>query len=81
RSAGVIIIREITKDYFAPLGNWHIRETVKRSFQNKIAVLNSLVEAIDLVQSRLKEPKVRLKEVRAIKEVLNQSRIDSFFRK
>ncbi|MEM4075047.1 MAG: Nre family DNA repair protein [Metallosphaera sp.] len=81
KSAGVIIIREITKDYFAPLGNWHIRETVKRSFQNKIAVLNSLVEAIDLVQSRLKEPKVRLKEVRAIKEVLNQSRIDSFFRK
>ncbi|QKQ99349.1 hypothetical protein GWK48_02120 [Metallosphaera tengchongensis] len=79
RSAGVIIVREITRDYFAPLGNWHIRETVRRSFQNKIAVVENLQRAIDLVNSRLKVQGVNLREVRVIKQVLGQSRIDSFF--
>ncbi len=79
RSAGVIIIREITKDYFAPLGNWHIRETVKRAFQNRIAKTSSLGEALDLVQSRLKEKRVNLREIRTIRSILSQRKIDEFF--
>ncbi|AWR99983.1 Nre family DNA repair protein [Metallosphaera hakonensis] len=79
RSAGVIIIREITRDYFAPLGNWHIRETVKRAFHNRIAVTQNLEEAIDLIQSRLREKKVNLREVRTLRSLLSQKRIDTFF--
>ncbi len=33
RRADVIIVREILPTYYAPVGNWHIRETVKRALQ------------------------------------------------
>jgi len=33
RQAAVIILREITRDYYAPVGNWHIRETVRHALQ------------------------------------------------
>ena len=31
RTADVVIIREILPTYYAPIGNWHIRETVRRA--------------------------------------------------
>ena len=34
KSAEVIILREVLPEYFATVGNWHIRETVKRAFEN-----------------------------------------------
>ena len=79
RSAGVMIIREVTGEYFAPVGNWHIRETVRRAFNNRLGTFQGLGEALDLVQGRLKDGRVKLREIRAIKRVLNQTRIDSFF--
>ncbi|NON61495.1 Nre family DNA repair protein [Acidianus sp. RZ1] len=77
RSAGVIIVREITKDYFAPLGNWHIRETVRRAMQNKIATLDSLSKGIEFVESRLSKG-VNLKSLKSVNGILTQRTIDSF---
>ncbi|WP_291766928.1 hypothetical protein [Caldivirga sp. UBA161] len=34
KSAEVIIFREVLPEYFVTVGNWHIRETVKRAFEN-----------------------------------------------
>jgi len=79
KQAGVIIIREITSEYYAPVGNWHIRETVKRAFSSYVK-FDSLVEAIKYVNSRLKA-KVNLLEVRSIKKLLTQKTIDSFLNK
>ncbi|ABW01956.1 Nre family DNA repair protein [Caldivirga maquilingensis] len=33
KSAEVIIFREVLPEYFATVGNWHIRETVRRAFE------------------------------------------------
>jgi hypothetical protein len=79
RSAGVIIIREITPEYFAPLGNWHIRETVRKAMENKVSTFDTLEEAIKFVQARLRG-KVNLTEVKSIRSVLTQKTIDSFFK-
>ncbi len=79
RSAGIMIIREITPEYFAPLGNWHIRETVRRAMENKVATFDTLEEAIKFVQSRLKG-RVDLTQVKSIRSVLAQKTIDSFFK-
>jgi hypothetical protein len=35
RQAKALIIREVKPDYWAPLGVWVIRETIRNSFQNK----------------------------------------------
>nr|WP_256205084.1 hypothetical protein [Aeropyrum camini] len=36
RRADVIIVREVLPQYYAPVGNWHIRETVKHALsQNR----------------------------------------------
>ncbi|MGC9135655.1 hypothetical protein [Caldivirga sp.] len=34
KSAEVIIFREVLPEYFVTVGNWHIRETVKRALEN-----------------------------------------------
>jgi Uncharacterized conserved protein len=49
RQAGVIIIREITEEYFAPVGNWHIRETVRNAMKNRIGKYDNLDQAISEV--------------------------------
>jgi hypothetical protein len=76
RRGDVIIVREITPAYYAPVGNWHIRETVRRAVKLKpIAVnptrrelLEILVEHVNynpqslLSKSKLLKPPVTLNE-------------------
>ncbi|MCY0883127.1 MAG: hypothetical protein OWQ50_04860, partial [Acidianus infernus] len=80
RSAGVIIIREITSEYFAPLGNWHIRETVRKAMENKIGKFQDLENAISFVNQRLNAKKIDLKNLNSIKRILKQKSIDQFFK-
>ncbi len=47
RKASVIIVREVTPEYYASVGNWHIRETVRRSFMRPPKRFGSLEEAVD----------------------------------
>ncbi|AFZ71048.1 hypothetical protein Calag_1339 [Caldisphaera lagunensis DSM 15908] len=47
RKANVIILREILPTYYAPVGNWHIRETVKNSLlKDPIIKTNDIREII-----------------------------------
>ncbi|ARM76543.1 Nre family DNA repair protein [Acidianus manzaensis] len=78
RQSGIIIIREITSEYFAPLGNWHIRETVKNAMENKIGKFDNLKEAISFVNSRL-QAKINLAELKSIKLLFTQKNIEDFF--
>ncbi|QIW24161.1 hypothetical protein EWF20_08405 [Sulfolobus sp. S-194] len=80
RQAGIIIIREITSEYFAPVGNWHIRETVKRAFNNSSVKFNKLEDAIKYVNSRLRA-KINLFEIKSIKSLITQRTIDEFLKK
>jgi hypothetical protein len=38
--ADVVIVREILPSYYAPVGNWHIRETVRRALNSRPLAVN-----------------------------------------
>ncbi len=78
--AGVLIVREITSDYYAPVGNWHIRETVRRAMENRISNFDSLAEAVSFVQGRLKDRKVDLSSTKSVSNLLKQKKIEDFFK-
>ena len=52
--ADVVILREITKDYYAPVGNWHIREAVRKALERPPERPESFKEAVASAISRLK---------------------------
>ncbi len=46
RRADVVILREVTPSYYAPVGNWHIRETVRRAMaRGPVLVSSDIAEA------------------------------------
>ena len=51
--ADVVIVREILPSYYAPVGNWHIRETVKQAMgSGPIAVNPTLKEVMELLKEK-----------------------------
>ncbi len=59
RQAKVLVIREITKEYYAPIGNWHIRETTRKILSGEpLAKVDKLEEAIEVIKNK-KLPKSR----------------------
>jgi hypothetical protein len=52
RQAGAFVYREITPDYWAPLGVWVIREGVARALAGRPQVFDSLAEAIRGVEAK-----------------------------
>ncbi len=46
RKADVVIVREVLPSYYAPVGNWHIRETVRRAMEQRPEALASAEEAV-----------------------------------
>ncbi|ABM81052.1 Nre family DNA repair protein [Hyperthermus butylicus] len=54
RQAKAIIVREITRDYYAPVGNWHLRETTRQALvHGLVATFDTLDEAIRYVSEKL----------------------------
>ena len=51
--ADVLILREVLPDYYAPVGNWHIRETVRKAMASKPVVFQDLREAVGYALSTL----------------------------
>ncbi len=54
RQAGVLIYREITEDYWAPLGVWVIRETVREAMRSKPLIIEDLPSAAKKVDERIR---------------------------
>ncbi|RLG74121.1 MAG: hypothetical protein DRO23_07550 [Thermoprotei archaeon] len=53
RQALIIAIREIRPEYYAPVGNWHIRESARKMFSKKPEKFDSLNEALTAISRRL----------------------------
>jgi len=54
RTADAVILREITPSYYAPVGNWHIRETVAQALaRGPLAVAEDEAEARRLAEKIL----------------------------
>ncbi|AMD30417.1 hypothetical protein SE86_02390 [Acidilobus sp. 7A] len=54
RKADVVILREVLPSYYAPVGNWHIRESVREAMQRPPSVRGSLEEVVDYARRWLK---------------------------
>jgi len=78
RRAQVVILREIMPEYIVPLGNWHIRETVR----NALARPPQVLRGGDEVQGRVREwltpgPHVEL-VLRLVRVFLSQEVLDKY---
>jgi hypothetical protein len=83
KQASILIIREVLPSYYAPLGIWQMRETIRGSFENKPEKFSSVEEALERVSTRLHVPieKIlpksklfrKIKEQKKIKQYLTNS--------
>ncbi|ABL78343.1 Nre family DNA repair protein [Thermofilum pendens] len=56
RVASVLAVREITPEYFAPVGNWQIRESVRAALRGGGESFPSLGEALEALKEKLRVP-------------------------
>jgi len=76
RQATVIALREVGKEYYAPLGSWQIRESVKHAFDKKPMVFSNVKEAVRYVSSLLKTPVNEwVPKARLLKMYISQRRL------
>jgi len=83
RQASVLAIRLETPSYWAALGVWVVRESVRKSMEKKM-VFNSKNELIAGAKQigKIKfnfNPEMILKKSRMMSEVLNQRKLGDFF--
>lgn len=53
RKGDVVIVREILPQYYAPVGNWHIRETVRHAISKHPIAVDPTSEELETLASRL----------------------------
>ncbi len=53
RQAKVLIIREVTDDYWAPLGVWVVRETVRGAFKSDHGVVEDVKTGLDNIRRQV----------------------------
>ncbi len=56
RQASVLVLREVSKDYYAPCGVGILRELVRSAMRKKPELFNTLESALNRISSRLKIP-------------------------
>ncbi len=79
RQARVLAVREITPEYFAPVGNWQIRESVRRALGGRAERASSLEEALEIASRYLLTP-MEVIEGRSelLRRIRRQARLPSF---
>jgi len=75
RSANAIILREILPEYYAPVGNWHIREHVRMIMKREPIKLQSLKDAINRALSMLSVDPIILRRKVPILRGVMQARL------
>ncbi|NJD99078.1 hypothetical protein E3E26_04665 [Thermococcus sp. LS1] len=56
RQARIVVFREVTPEYYAPVGVWQIRLGVKKAMNNLIGHFSTLNEALEAIKRRLEHP-------------------------
>ena len=77
RQAKVLILREVSDDYWAPVGVWQIRESVRNAFDDEYGTAETLKEAVEAIVPELP---VSLGELRRKSKLLSglQARLQDF---
>jgi hypothetical protein len=77
RQAACLLYREITEDYWAPLGVWVIRETVKSALKKKPLYFDDIDYAVKFVTQRVRGKKW-FTGSRLLKQVKTQKRLEDY---
>ena len=79
RQASVLAVREIGPGYYAPVGSWQIRESIRLALSGPHDEFESVEEAVSKLLSELRvDLRKVIGESRLLREVLRQARIDRF---
>lgn len=78
RRADVVIIREITPAYYAPVGNWHIREAVRMAMERDPLRMESLEEAVAYALSLLEVNPAKVAARSPVLRGVRQARITDY---
>lgn len=81
RQATSIVVREILPDYYAPLGVWVVRETVRDAMRSRPLFHESLDSAVSEVQKEVRAGKDIFSESVLLKTLRAQKRLFNFARK
>jgi len=77
RQCTVIVNREITEEYWAPLGVWVIRETVRNALRGKPEKFDTVWKAVDKVTAEVRARNWKDSSV-LLKEIKVQRRLDDY---
>ncbi|MGC9071722.1 MAG: Nre family DNA repair protein [Acidilobus sp.] len=79
RKANVLIIREILPSYYAPVGNWHIRESVRTAMSKRPEAVQDKASLAGLISGWAKaEPKYILNNSLLLGVVRRQAKLTEF---
>lgn len=78
RQASVLAVREISSDYWAPLGVWVVRDVARRALQEVPMRFASIEEALQEMSRRLKTPAFKWKSFSQFAEGSIQSSLANF---
>jgi hypothetical protein len=81
RQASVFVLREITPDYWAPLGVWVVREGMRSALRNSPKKFDSLEAAVSDLASRVSTPKAEwIQKASMLSDFRFQTTLDFFFK-
>jgi len=78
RKAKFIILREVLPEYIVPVGNWHIRETVRAALSSDPVKVRDLKELLSIVESSMLSREAADEFKRALREMLSQRSLDEY---
>ena len=78
RSARVLVFREVTPKYYAPVGVWQIRLGVKKAMENPPGRFSTLEEALNFIRRFLEHPFERYLEKSWLLKLRKQKTLDEF---
>ena len=81
RQASVFVLREITPDYWAPLGVWVVREGMRNALQNPPKKFESLEAAVSDLASRVRYCRKSewMQQASILSDFRSQTTLDLFF--
>jgi len=80
KQAGVLIVREIRPEYYAPIGVWKVRECVRDAMSKKPLVFNNLSEALKRIDSLfITKSDFWKRESKILEYIKNQKSLKQFF--
>jgi DNA repair protein NreA len=80
RQAAVLIVREVRPDYYAPVGIWQLRETVRGAFDGRYETFATVEEALSRLSSRLCIGRRWMERSELLKNSREQTRLGQFIK-